>query len=353
MKYSVLEKNLIEKLNQNIKDVTPGVMVRAYQNGRVIADVSVGTTYAYYDFASLTKIIFTVQALMLAFDKGKWNLDTKVSSFLDWFPNKDTSIVQLLNHSSGLPWWMPVYKEMSVNWKYAEKRNYLKEKIRYAEFTKSGSSVYSDVGFWVLGFILEKIFDKSLIEIWTEIAELFYVGTTLNFHVDNKPAYNSYLYAPSEECGFRKKLIQGEVHDENCWAFGGVSTHAGLFGSLDDLAWFALNLRSQLLGIARYSIKQKTAQLFAKRSLPEGHGDWALGYMLPSATGSSAGDYMSPSAIGHTGFTGTSMWYDAKADVLIAVLSNRLVYGRENNGFKNLRPKIHNWIIEGLRKSSI
>lgn len=72
---------MIDKLEEHIRDVTPGVAVRAYQGGRIICDVAVGTTYPYYDYASLTKVIFTVQAMMWAWDLGKWNFDSKVSDF--------------------------------------------------------------------------------------------------------------------------------------------------------------------------------------------------------------------------------------------------------------------------------
>ena len=120
----------------------------------------------------------------------------------------------------------------------------------------------------------------------------------------------------------------------------------------DDLGWHALNIRSQLLGIARYEVKQKTAQLFAKRAVEEGKGDWALGFMMPTPGQASCGHYFDLSSIGHTGFTGTSTWYDPKMDLAVCILSNRLVYGRENNRFKDLRPKIHNWLVEGLRKSA-
>jgi len=147
--------------------------------------------------------------------------------------------------------------------------------------------------------------------------------------------------------------MQGEVHDDNAWSLGGVSSHAGLFGSIDDLGWFGLFIRGQLQGISRTLIKQKTAQLFATRSLPLGRGDWALGYMMPTPGASSSGDYFSPYSIGHTGFTGTSFWYDPAQDMIVAILSNRVAFGREREVFKELRPKIHNWIVEGLRRASL
>ncbi|MGZ3771241.1 MAG: serine hydrolase domain-containing protein [Bdellovibrio sp.] len=353
MKYTVLEKNLIRQLETSIKDTTPGVMVRAYQGGRIICDVAVGHTYAYYDLASLTKIIFTTQAMMLAFEQGKWNFDSKVSQFLEWFPHKDMRITELLTHSSGLPWWLPLYSEIKAAAPLDEKKEKLREIIQGLPLEKQNAAVYSDIGYLVLWYVLEAFFEKPLLNIWEDIKNNFYTGTTLEFHPDNKFSVRPNLFAPTEECPVRKKLIQGEVHDLNCWTLGGVSTHAGLFGSIDDIGWFSLHLRSHLLGIARYFIRQKTAQLFAKRALPEGRGDWAMGYMMPTPGSASCGSYFSSDSIGHTGFTGTSIWYDPKMDMSVLILSNRVLYGSDNKAFGKLRPQIHNWIVENYRRSGL
>jgi Beta-lactamase class C and other penicillin binding proteins len=353
MKFSVLEKNLISHLESSIRDTTPGVMVRAYQGGRIICDVAVGNTFAYYDLASLTKVLFTTQAMMLAFEEGHWNFDSKVSTFLPWFENKETKLTQLMTHTSGLTWWTPAYEQMDLNKSVEQRHEDLRKIVMQTKTEPQDKAVYSDVGFWTLGFVLEKFYNKPLHEIWIDLKNKFYSGTTLEFHPDNKPVYRTNLYAPTEECPWRKRLIQGEVHDRNCWSFGGVSSHAGLFGSIDDVGWYSLLLRSQLLGIARYQIRQKTAQAFAKRALPEGRGDWAMGYMMPTPGAASCGSYFSLESIGHTGFTGTSIWYDAKMDMGIVVLSNRVLYGVENKAFASLRPEIHNWIVQYYKKSGI
>lgn len=352
MRSSVLEKNLTKQIEEKIRDVTPGLLLRAYQNGKMICDISVGDTYAYYDLASLTKIIFTTQALMYAFEKELWQLDSKVVDIADWFPHVNTTLAQLLTHSSGLIWWKPFYKNFDLNQALDKRWDQLKKEIQSLPLEKNDQSVYSDVGFLTLAFVLEKIYDRPLIEIWQLLREKFYSGTTFEFHPGNVPHYQERLYAPSEECSWRKKLIRGEVHDENAWALGGVSTHAGLFGSVDDIGWYSLLLRSQLLGIAKNEIKLKTAKLFASRARPTGGGDWALGFMMPSPGVASCGSHFSLNSIGHTGFTGTSVWYDPKLDLSVGILSNRTLYGRENKGFTLLRPQIHNWLIEGLRKAS-
>ncbi len=353
MRYSVFEKNLITQLESKIRDVTPGLMVRAYVNGKVFCDVAVGDTYAYYDLASLTKIIFTVQAFMAAFEEGRWSLDTKVQSLVPWFNSETVTIRDVLIHRSGLPWWLPFYQWCDLNKTPAERREQLKEILIKTPLEAKDQSVYSDVGFWLLSYVLEAIYDQPIDQVWQSLKTRFYDGTTLEFNQNNEPMYRQSLYAPTEECAWRKRVLQGEVHDENAWSMGGLSTHAGLFGSIDDVSWYALQVRSQLLGIARYHIKQKTAKVFAARQVPESVGDWALGFMMPTLGSASSGSYFSGQSIGHTGFTGTSFWYDPRTDLIVVILSNRVAYGRDNKAFAMLRPILHNWIVEGMKKSSM
>jgi CubicO group peptidase (beta-lactamase class C family) len=353
MKFSVLEKNLIKNLEESMRDISPGVMVRAYQSGKIICDVAVGNTFAYYDLASLTKVIFTVQGMMYAYELGKWHQKSHVSEFLSWYPYKDNLITDLLTHSSGLPWWLPLYQVLDPLESQEKRAEKIRETISASRLEKTENAVYSDIGFLVLCFILEKIFDRPLFEVWQEVKNKFYSGTTLDFHLNNVCPHRASLYAPTEECLIRGKLVQGEVHDINCWSMGGVSTHAGLFGSIDDMGWYLLHLRSQLMGIARYSIRQKTVQLFSRRARPEGHGDWALGFMMPTPGSASCGSYFSLDSIGHTGFTGTSIWYDPRMDLGVAILSNRVLYGADNKAFGKLRPQIHNWIVENFRRSAV
>ncbi len=162
MKFSILEKNLMKQLEERIRDTTPGVMVRAYRGGRIICDVAVGNTYAYYDLASLTKVIFSTQAMMAAYEAGKWNFESKVSDILSWFPHKETKITELLTHSSGLAWWLPLYQEINTQLPKEKRREQLRDILQSLKIEKQETAVYSDVGFLVLGFVIEKIFDKPL-----------------------------------------------------------------------------------------------------------------------------------------------------------------------------------------------
>lgn len=351
MKSNLLEQRLSQKIEDRLSGAAPGVQLQVHQAGRKMCDVAVGDTYPYYDLASLTKIIFTVPALMWAYEKGLWNFESSIGDFWTDFPHPQIKITQLLTHCAGAPWWYPFYKEMDLQASDEDRRKFVKEKIKTLEWNPKDESVYSDVGMLTLGFLLEHMFEKPLVQIWKDLRARIYSGmSTLDFHYGNSMPESQKYYAPTERCAWRGRLVQGEVHDENAWALGGVSSHAGLFGSIEDLSWYGLFLRSQLLGISKTFFRSKTVKVFTNRARPLGKGDWALGFMMPTVGGSSCGDYFSPYSIGHTGFTGTSLWYDPNTDLLVAILSNRVLLGREREDFKKLRPQIHNWVVEELKR---
>ncbi len=350
MNFNSLEKKIYSLIEPQIAGATPGLVLQVHSAGRKICDISVGETYPYYDLASLTKIIFTVQALMWSFEQNRWNLDSKVSDFLEWFPFKNIKISELMNHSAGMIWWHAFYENLDLTTPREQRWKKVLDKIKELPLAPQDVSVYSDVGFITLGAVLEKIYDRPLLDVWNLVKENFYPRLTLDFHADNIPKQASKFYAPTERCRWRNRILQGEVHDENAWSIGGVSSHAGLFGSIDDVSWYGLLLRSQWLGVSKTLIRKKTTEIFTMRSRPVGKGDWALGYMLPTKGSSSSGTYFSPLSVGHTGFTGTSIWYDPNLDLLVVLLSNRVFFGRETKNFANLRPQIHNWIVESLRR---
>jgi serine-type D-Ala-D-Ala carboxypeptidase len=350
IKSSSLEQRLIGRIQDYLPGAAPGLQLQVHQGGRKLCDISVGGTYPYYDLASLTKIIFTVPALMLAFEKRLWNLDTEVRQLWPHFPVPGVKIAQLLTHSAGAVWWYPFYKEIGLQSPEEDRRAYVRQKIEGLEWKPNDESVYSDVGMLALGYCLEAMLEKPLAEIWLDLKSQIYAGMgSLDFHRGNRIPEPQGSFAPTENCPWRERLMQGEVHDENAWALGGVSSHAGLFASIDDVSGYGLFLGSQLLGIAKTYLKSQTMRTFTTRARPVGKGDWALGFMMPAPGGSSCGDYFSPSSVGHTGFTGTSLWYDPASDLLVVILSNRVFYGREHDGFKKLRPMIHNWVVDELR----
>ena len=342
------DEKLALRIDAAIADVTPGVVLQAYAGGQRVCDLRVGQTGLYYDLASLTKIVFAQQALMQAYDQGLWTLASTVGDVLPDFTHPDIRIVELLTHTSGSTWWLPVYASADLRLPWLERRRWLYAQLQAAPCTRTGRAVYSDLGFMLLGFCLEAWHRKNLLEIWQDLRRATYPDSGLAFHVDNRPLHPADQYAATEFCPWRHKRLQGEVHDDNTWALGGVSTHAGLFGSIDDLSAYGLQLRAGLRGLAGARVQQGTACLFAERAITPDAGDWALGFMLPSPQGASCGRHFSPRSVGHTGFTGTSLWYDPDRDLLVTILSNRVYGGRENKAFLALRPQLHDWVVEAL-----
>lgn len=349
MSITSAEQDLHRRIEAALPGVTPGVCVRAYQGGELLRDLRVGETFRTYDLASLTKLVFTQQAMMQAFEQGQWNLGSTVADILADYPEKQVTIRELLTHSSGIEWWKPFYQSVPPDVGWQQKRRWLYGQLQQSEFQRTGKSVYSDLGFMLLGFVLEALSGRDLLEHWNEIRSRVYPRATLAFHIDNRTNVPLDQFAPTEDCPWRQRVLRGEVHDDNTHALGGVSTHAGLFGSIEDLSVFGLNLRAQLRGTDSRFVSQQTAQWFARRAVPRATGDWALGFMLPSAEGASCGRHFADTSIGHTGFTGTSFWYDIVRDRMVLILSNRVHYGRDNKAFLQLRPQIHDWVVESLQ----
>ncbi len=345
-------------ISDELKGVSQGVVIRAYHKGRIAVDDSIGKTYEQYDLASLTKLIFTTTTLMSAVGQGRVTVEKSLADIggLSWFPYQDITLRQLLTHTSGLPWWLPFYdpdEEKQQNQKSREElKNFLGRVIR--DETNSRRAVYSDVGFWVLGFVLEQIYQKSLLDVWCETKNDFSLEN-VDFHVDNNFTESIDCYAPTQIKKNRGGVIQGVVDDDNCWAMGGVSTHAGLFGSIDGVGRWVECVRSRYLNQERViegKIDHKIIKEFTRRQLSESIGDWGLGFMKPTVGNSSCGDGFSEESFGHTGFTGTSIWFDPEKDVQVIILSNRVHPLSEPNNFKSLRPKIHNWVMSYLMQDS-
>ena len=358
MKWTLeLEVGLRQFLEQIPVEVTPGLKVQVIYKGQLIINLSWRQTYVFYDLASLTKPLFTVMACALAVDRGRLDIEAPVVNWLQNFPIPQVKVRDLLSHRSGLPAYHPFFEKEDTS--HIDSKLYLKwlqtafrERLPASTQEEERSCEYSDLGYWALIPILEEVFQKPLYKIWQEeVWPTFYPHLSgLHFCVKHQPPFRRETYAPTARCPWRQKLIQGEVHDEHAWLMGGVSTHAGLFSSIDDLSWAMLVIRNQYLGFGRKLLKEKTIRLFFQRAVPRQWGDWTLGFMLPSRPESSSGKLFSDDSIGHTGFTGTSVWFDPKQDLIVTLLSNRVFYGRLENAFAKWRGPIHDCIVELVKK---
>jgi CubicO group peptidase (beta-lactamase class C family) len=398
---SLLEKKIKQDIDvvtrQDLLSFTPSMQLQVYVKGKKKVDLKWGEEYEFYDLASLTKILFTVPQFMRAQSESRLNVNDNVSEYLNWWPHKNIKIKSVLSHNAGLPWWAPLYEnfkdekikydkinnELALNKKhtrnsatgktltvkdFATQKEYVRKYMSGLELTNEKKAVYSDLDFILLSFLLEEVYEKPLIDIFASWPKRELLPS-FHFNNLNHRKYAQKKYAPTENCPWRKKILQGEVHDDNTWALGGVSTHAGLFGSIDDVSQYGLLLRQALLqkslpqnrkkgqakisgeyGSAKMLTSPQLAQLFTKRAIAKARGDWALGYMMPSRGSASAGRFFSPLSVGHTGFTGTSFWYDPKKDLQVVLLSNRVNPTRDNKKFISLRPLVHEIIFQRIFK---
>jgi CubicO group peptidase (beta-lactamase class C family) len=301
------------------------------------ADAPACTPDTIFDLASLTKVIATTSIAMRHVADGL-SLDDPVSRWIAAWHGDDRAAVtvrHLLEHASGLPAHVRFWE------RHADRQAIHRALVAVPLERPPGSAaVYSDPGFMLLGLLLEARGGAALDAQFAPIARAIGGGITFTPDASLRPRI-----APTEIDRWRGRLLQGEVHDENAAALGGVAAHAGLFGTAASVGTFArLVLRTfqedTPLGTP------DTMRLFAAPSrIPD--SSRALGWDTMRPT-SSCGTKMSPAAIGHTGFTGTSLWIDPERDLYVVWLTNRVHPTRENNQLAALRPVLHDAIGEDV-----
>jgi len=293
-----------------------------------------------FDLASLTKVIATTTVAMRAVDAGTLGLDDLVASRLaDWrgADREAVTVADLLEHASGLTAYLPFFRDHHGRVEF--ERAICTLPLEYAPRTQS---IYSDLGFILLGFILE---DAGF-----PLAEVRLKADATNPRAAADPAFNPprewrKRTAPTELDLWRGRLLQGEVHDENTWALGGIAGHAGLFGTAGGVGTFARMVLDGLNGGSGLARPETLARFVRKSTVPG--SSRALGWdtMLPT---SSCGTRLSPRAIGHTGFTGTSLWIDPGLDLYVVFLTNRVHPTRENNRIQAVRRAVHDEVVESV-----
>jgi len=292
-----------------------------------------------FDLASLTKVLATTTLVMRQVERGILSLDDPVAHHVpDWRDDGPVVVMirDLLSHSAGLAAHVPFYRDHQGRDSF--EAAIVQTPRAYEPRTKS---IYSDLGFMLLGFILDRI------------APLATQFDTLRVHMGNiqdlqftPPVIWKARTAPTRIDTWRQRLLIGEVDDDNAWALGGTAGHAGLFGVIGSVGEFARHVMQVLEGRAG-AFTQATAEIFVARRVEIPGSSRALGWdtMLPT---SSCGTRMSPRAFGHVGFTGTSLWIDPERSVYVALLTNRVHPTPDNNAITAVRPALHDAIIDAL-----
>lgn len=370
----------------------PGAQVLVAKDGMVVFHETYGFhTYDslqpvrhddLYDFASVTKVTSTLPALMRLYGEGQFDLDAPLKQYLPMFKKSDKAEVtyrQLLAHNGRLKpsivFWREA-KDQDGSWKKRSFRtteskrypiritdslflhkNYKRQiykGIRDLPLNQKPGYVYSDLSFILYPAVVELLTGYPL---ETYLSEIFYrpLGA-------NTLTYNPLRQFPKErivpterDTFFRKIQLHGTVHDETAAMLGGVSGHAGLFGTAGDLAKLVqMYLNGGEYGGERFigetAVREFTRCQFCSEGNRRGLGfdkplieyDPKLSYVAKSA---------SPESFGHSGYTGTFFWADPKHNLMVIFLSNRVYPDRSHTGISdlNIRPRVHQAVYDALR----
>jgi len=302
-----------------------------------------------FDLASITKVVATTAVAMLLYDRGSLSLEEPVAATLPAFVSlapkhqkawrEAVTVGMLLAHSSGLP----AYEKL---FEFAKTRV---ELIHAAMTTRlvaapGERAVYGDIGFILLGELLAKKAGLALNQFARQ--EIFRPLGMKRTRFSPPQDWVAQIPPTENDQKFRRRLVQGEVNDENAYVMGGVAGHAGVFAPATDLARFAecmLRRGSPLFG-------SSTMALFSRRQTSPSGTTRALGWDTPSRPESSSGRLFSLASFGHLGFTGTSLWIDPGRKLSVILLTNRTWPDRSSQLIREIRPAVHDAIVEALER---
>lgn len=307
-----------------------------------------------FDLASVTKVFGTTSLAMVLIERGWIQWDTPVASILPSFRYAGVTLRHLASHTSGLPAWVPFFTKIreafafedletiSVEFRQKVMRNLVFEVDM--ECFPGTKVVYSDIGFLLLGFCLEEVTGLPLdhaVErfLWRPMGleDVSYVRTLeAAFRGRNE------AMAATEDCPWRKAIIQGQVHDDNTWAMGGYAGHAGAFGNARSLLTFGKKL------LSGYFSPEVTREAWSRVRPPE-DCDRTPGWDTPSGDTPAFGKSFSDASVGHLGFTGTSFWLDPENGIAVTLLTNRVHPTRENQKIKPFRGIFHEALAADIK----
>jgi serine-type D-Ala-D-Ala carboxypeptidase len=361
--YSVLERAIADH-------AFPGAAFGVLLNGEILALDGVGrftydpespavTPMTVYDLASVTKVIATTSAAMLLHDRGKLDLDLLVGDVLPSFAigaqhrspwhseRRHITLRHLLAHSSGLPAYARLFETNRTAYSLLDAC--LSMPLAASPGTRAE---YSDIGFILLGKAIEVITHEPLDAFCAR--EIFAPLALPATRYLPPPSWRHLIPPTVDDQTFRGRIIQGAVHDENCFVLGGVSGHAGLFSNaLDILAFASAVLSSAGTPDAKQTSDRRpfftpaTLEVFAARQTPPAESSRALGWDTPSGE-SSSGKHFSRHSIGHLGYTGTSLWIDLEQKLAVTLLTNRTWPDRSTQAIRAIRPAFHDAVVKQL-----
>jgi len=320
-----------------------------------------------FDVASLTNILVTASVIFRLVEDGRVSLDDKVCRYIEGFSvhgKSPISIAHLLSHSSGLPHWVPFFEELLKANSGARMgimtsrgaRDYILTQIRRMslKFAPGTRQIYSDLDFILLGSLIEILTGSSLDRAAHQyvfqplgLKSTSFIDLSMIRRRGIHPVID--LIAPTEDCAWRKRILCGEVHDDNAWAMGGIAGHSGVFSTAGDLHRFAAEMLRAYRGQSNF-LSQESVQTLWQGVDNKEEQSYQFGWDTPSKENGMDSSKLSPAAVGQCGFTGCSLWVEPDKDLYIVLMSNRVHPTRANKKIRNFRPEIHTAVLDSLTK---
>jgi CubicO group peptidase (beta-lactamase class C family) len=292
-----------------------------------------------YDLASVTKALCGAAVAASLVEDGTLHLDGAVADWLDGVDPRIT-LRHLLQHTSGALWWRPYHAEVTGPWGTEAARQAVLHAVRIEPLvTPPGEAYrYSDTGYLLLLQVLEKAGRAPLDLLFHERVLAPSGVADLRFGWPHAAA--------TEDCPIRGHLVRGTVHDPNCAAMGGVSTHAGLFGTARAVARLGEAFLEATLGNPQFAgLPGPTLRRFWSE---RGLGSHAVGFDTISPGYSSTGHFFPEDTVGHLGFTGCSLWIAPSRRTVVALLTNRIHPRDERTAIREARPRVHDAVARAL-----
>jgi serine-type D-Ala-D-Ala carboxypeptidase len=331
----------------------------------VVPDVTPMTEDMVFDIASLTKPIVTATLAMQLVDKGLIDIDHRLSHVFQTFGTygkERMTIRHLLAHCSGYAANAPYYRQL-IKANKAERTGFMGSRgaveAVYSEIFRAKIehlpgkvTKYSDLGYILLGDALEVVTGTYLDKLSRQnifkplkMQSTGYIDLKTIKRYGLEPVIGK--IAPTAYCSWRGRVLCGEVLDDNAWAMGGVSAHAGLFSNVEDLHLLATELVDCFHGRGSL-VSANVLRKFWRRDETVPGSSWTLGWETPAAQHSSCGQHFSDMSVGHVGSTGCSLWIDPIREVDVVLLSNHVHWSTDSRAMQTLRPFIHDLVMEAL-----
>jgi len=361
----------------------PGLVVLVAKDGKVIFNKAYGThTYDgnlpdkvtdIFDLASVTKVTATTPSVMRLFEEGKLKLDTNIGAYIPkarTTPMNNINVREVMLHQAGFIPYIPFHNyvktgDYSVDSTaafptkvadgYYIKKDFFKDfmwpKMLNSPIKTRGQYVYSDISMYVMKDIVEHISEEPLNQYTYENFYKPLGMQTAGFLPRNRFSRDQ-IIPTEQDTYFRKTLLVGYVHDQGAALAGGISGHAGLFSSANDLAIiYQMLLNRGTYGGTQY-FKPETVDMFTSKQSNVSRRGLGFDRWDPDSTKHYPSNLASPQTYGHTGYTGTCVWVDPSRGLVYVFLSNRVNPGvSEKLGNLKIRGRIQDVINKAIDES--